>query len=153
MRGPIVDGSWCTLPVGGLHLVPPVVADAVVVIAGELACAIALGRVDGANRHSVSCEGYGVGQAAVVGEHDDRVLRLGEHVDEEVCGEVDVGALLVAPCNRGHESGVGNVLLGSVLHHQRPLRVADNRRAFTARYREWHCGDSCGVVSVADQSD
>ncbi|WGW12948.1 hypothetical protein LWF01_04025 [Saxibacter everestensis] len=42
--------------VGGLHLVPTVVADAVGLLAGEIACAIAIGGVDESDRDATSCE-------------------------------------------------------------------------------------------------
>ena len=84
-----LDDAWADgcrelvrLPVGGLHLVPPVVADAVGVLAGELAGTLALGGVDEAHQHSTSRVGDGIGQVAVIGDHHSSIHLLGEHVDE-----------------------------------------------------------------------
>ncbi len=138
--------------VRGLHLVPPAVADAVRVVTGEFACAIAPGGIDEPDRHPSSRERDRVSQVTVVGDHYGCVQCAGEYVDEQVRGDVDVRALLFSAGDGCHEASIGHVLLGPVLHHQRPLRMADNRFAVPARRRKRRRGDARNIIAVADLS-
>ena len=60
-------------------------------------------------------------QVAVVRYNDRGVDGAGEHVDEQVGGDVDVGTLLLAVGVGDHERRVGYRVTLRVLHHDRPL--------------------------------
>lgn len=140
------------VPVGRLQLVPPVIADTILGMACEFASAVALGRIDQADWHTIPRKADREGKVAVVGDHDRCTHSSSEHVNEQVGRNVNVRALLLSAGDRGHESGVGNILFGSILNHQRTLGVADDRLAVSASRGEWCRGDPGDVVAVADLS-
>lgn len=91
-------------------------------------------------------------QVAVVRNHHGSIHHLGENIDEQVRGDIDIRALLFPAGDGCHEPCVRNVLLISVLHHHGPLGPADDGLTIPAGGSEGRRGDPSHVVAVADSS-
>lgn len=75
---------------------PPVSSDAITGLASEVARDAAPMRIDDPDRHSLAAEHDRELQVRVIGHHDRRIDALGQDVDQEMRGDVDVRALNVS---------------------------------------------------------
>jgi hypothetical protein len=115
--------------VSGGQASPPVAASALGRISAEISCEVIAGRVDDADGDAAPGLFDGEPQVAVVGDHEGGVDLAAEDVQQEVRGDVDVGALLLAVRVGDHEHRAADRLPGTVLDHHRPGRADQARSA------------------------
>ena len=89
------------------ELVPPVGADSSRGVSVESPRGIALRRVDQPQRHVLTDNVNGHLEVTVIADDDGSVDVAAEDVDQHVTCDVDIAALLFAPCDGGHEGRMG----------------------------------------------
>jgi len=76
-----------------------------------------------------------------------------EHIHQKVRGDVDVGALLLTPSDRHHESRTGHRLSHIVLNHDRPVGANKDRSTLTIARRQGVGRDPGDIRAVLDDVD